>query len=101
MTTIFTTPSEYQFISYTNKYIITEYCNGDLDSLFRDKELEKEVFYSILFQILCAIYFLQTIGIVHLDLKYRNIFYKYTQEEYISYKILSYKEFYNYFFFKI
>jgi serine/threonine protein kinase len=73
--------------SYEKKYILIEYCDGDLETLFLKNELEQNVLKSILFQILCGIYGLQTIGIIHYDLKYRNIFYKYITDEYIYYKI--------------
>ena len=73
--------------SYEKKYIIVEYCDGDLESLFIKSELSENIIKSILFQILCGIYTLQTIGIIHYDLKYRNIFYKKTSDEFIYYKI--------------
>jgi len=73
--------------SYDKRYIIVEYCDGDLESLFLKNELPENVFKSLLIQVLCAIYAMQTIGLVHYDLKYRNIFYKKTTDEHISYKI--------------
>jgi serine/threonine protein kinase len=73
--------------SYEKKYIIVEYCDGDLESLFIKNILNENIFKSILFQLLYGIYAMQTIGIIHNDLKYRNIFYKKTSQEYLYYKI--------------
>lgn len=73
--------------SYEKKYIIVEYCDGDLESLFMKNELNENILQSILFQLLYGIYAMQMNGIIHYDLKYRNIFYKKTVDEYIYYKI--------------
>lgn len=75
------------YYSYKKKYIIVEYCDGNLESLFIKNILNENIFKSILFQLLYGIYAMQTIGIIHNDLKYRNIFYKKTSQEYLYYKI--------------